>query len=671
MSVERTSLERVDVHSANPWNEDEEIDLRKYIDALIRWWREIIVVTLATILLVILAVEGLRFLLTPTYKADASVAIVRTFSDVSLDPRFKTQTDDTTNTQTNNSASSRRSALLSLASSGSIAQKVIEQLGDKLSNKEKIAANLADQVTAELAAGGRSGSESDLISISVVANSPEKATLIANAWSQIYVQTVNAIYGQVPDDLLTSIESEQTTAQKSYNKSQTDLETFVANNHIDTLNRQITETQGVIDNLQRGKANALTQLVNNVVDARSQVMKDYLTAQAESQVVAYKKEQEGRQALITAYLNAINNAQVDVFQQQSDRDAQLLRSYYNKWQQSMQALDDANVLKAQVEKGGQGAARSSGLALQLLKLQVFTQVFNNDTQPLHPNKIVDDPTKQSTTQPLVDTNNLRLQLQIGDSTPAVTQEEMLSDLNSFVSVLDKRRQDLETQITGLSNQLLAGSNYATLGKTIPLDSKLVRSVQAQYAKLSQPSWSSPLTSTLSPIATSALSPTLSQALPAGQSLDQLGEQWARELLQLKGLANLPTSKDVDGSVAQTISQLETQNLALKSQLEAERARQLRLAHERDLNWDTLKTLSSKVAELNLARAANSSEVRLAAPAVPPVDPLERLSLLLAIAAAGVVGLLLGIMITVFGEYLGKKPFLSRRLPGHKAAAAGV
>ncbi|MCX6050304.1 MAG: Wzz/FepE/Etk N-terminal domain-containing protein [Chloroflexi bacterium] len=668
MSVERTSLERVDVNrGANSWDEDEEIDLRKYIDALIRWWREIIVITLATILLVIVAVEGLRFLLTPRYEAEASVAIVRTFSDVSLDPRFKTQTEDTTTTQAN-SASARRSALLGLASSSSIAQKVIDQLGDKLSDNERIAANLAEQVTAEQGAGSRSGGESDLINLTAISDSPEKATVIANTWAQIYVQTVNAIYGQVPDDLLTSIESEQSTAQKSYDKSQTDLETFVANNHIDTLNRQITETQSIIDNLQRGKAAALTQLVNNIVAARSQVMKDYLTAQAESQVVAYKKEQEGRQALITTYLDAINNAQADVFQQQSDQDAKLLRSYYNTWQQSVQALSDANVLKAQVEKGGQGAVRSSGLALQLLKLQVFTQIFNNDTQPLHPNKIEDEKTPQQLDQPIVDANNVRLQLQIGDNTPTLTQEEMLGDLNSLISVLDSRRTDLESKIATLSDKLLAGSNYSALGKTIPLDSKLVQSVQAQYQQLSQPSWSSPLTATLAALAATTVSPTLGQALPAGQTLDQLGEQWARELLQLKGLANLPTNKDVDGSVAQTISQLETQNLALKAQLEAERSRQLRLTHERDLNWDTLKTLSSKVAELNLARAANSSEVRLAASAVPPVDPLKRLSLTLAVAAAGVVGLFLGIIITLFGEYLGKEPFLGRRPTAPKATA---
>jgi uncharacterized protein involved in exopolysaccharide biosynthesis len=647
MSVERTEAG----HVANTWSEDEEIDLRKYIDILVRWWREILLITLVIIAVAALAVVALKAVLAPRYEAIASVAIVRTFSDVSFDPRFKTQTDDATAAQAS-SAASRRSALIGLASSGAIAQKVIDQLGDKLSGKEKIPANLALLVTAELASGGRSGGDSDLINITAKADSPEKATAIANAWAQVYVQTVNGIYGQVPDDLLTSIEAELATVQKNYAKAQTDLEAFVANNHIDDVTRQITETQSVIDNLQRGKKDALTRFVDGVVNARGQVIQEFLKGQTDSQVVAYKKEQEGRQALITAYLNAINNAQVDVFKQQSDRDLQLLNNYYATWQQATRALADATSLKAQVEKGGDGAVRSSSLALQLLKLQVFTQVFTKETQP-NP-----DPSNNKPT----DVSDIRLQFQVTDNAPVLTQAEMLADLNSLIGVLDKRRQDLETQIATLSNQLLSGSNYNALGKTIPINSKLAQSVQQQYAKLADPSWSSMLTATVG----TPISSTLGQPLAANQSIEQLGQQWAADLLQLKGLANIPASNADGGSVAQTITQLEKDKLFLKSQLEAERARQLRLTQQRDLNWDTFKTLSNKVAELGLARAANSSEVRFASPAIPPVEPVARVSLLLVVAGAAALGLLLAVIIAFMAEYVGKAPFLRRSSPPESA-----
>lgn len=659
MSVERAEPGYV----ANAWSEDEEIDLRKYLNVLLRWWREIIFITLATIVLVALAVQALKLVLTPKYEASASVAIVRTFSDVSFDPRFKTQTDDLTAAQ-NPSASARRAALLALASSGSIAQKVIEQLGDKLNSNERVAETLAKSVTPELASGGRGGGDSDLINITIKADSPEKAALLVNTWSQIYVQSVNAIYGQVPDDLLTSIESEFESVQKNYTKSQSDLEAFVADNHIDTLSRQVTETQSVIDNLQRGKKEALTQLVNGIVNVRSQAVQDFLNTQATSQVSAYKKEIEGRQALITAYLNAINDTQVNVFKQQADRDNKLLNSYYTIWQQATRALEDANNLKAQVEKGGDSAARSSTLALQLLKLQVFTQIFNSETSPTP---------ATSNNQPRSDETNLRLQLQVGDNTPVFTQEQMLADLNSLISVLSKRRQDLETQITALSTQLLTGSNYNALGKTIPANSQLVQSVQVQYAKLRDPSWLSTITTTLATSATvGTISPTLTSAASSliANSMDSVSQKWADDLLQLKGLADVPAIGGND-AVARTVNQLEKNKLALKSQLEAEKARQLRLTQQRDLNWDTLKTLSSKVAELNLARAANGSEVRLAAPAIPPVDPVERVSLLLALAAAAVIGLMMAIIITALAEYVGKEPFLGRQSTVNKKVATGV
>lgn len=62
---------------------------------------------------------------------------------------------------------------------------------------------------------GRSG-QSDLINITVRTDSPEVSAAIANAWAQAYVQQVNSIYGQVPDDMLASIEAQLAEAQQVY-----------------------------------------------------------------------------------------------------------------------------------------------------------------------------------------------------------------------------------------------------------------------------------------------------------------------------------------------------------------------------------------------------------------------------------------------------------------------
>ncbi|GIV77839.1 MAG: hypothetical protein KatS3mg050_2233 [Litorilinea sp.] len=300
------------------WVAEDEIDLRQYLEVLLRWWREIVGLTLAAVVLAAVGVLILRQFQTPVYAASASVAIVRTISDVNFDPRFRTTSEDTTNST---AATARRSALVSLATSGAIAQAVAAELGDMLSEEERQPGTLVEMVTAELARPeGSRTTDSDLIRITVEADSPEKAAAIANTWARIYVDQVNTVYGQVPDELLNSIQAELAKAQEKYQQSQAQLEQFIAQSRVDELNRLVAEKQDIIDNLQRGKRTAIAALVDEAVKARQEVIAAYLEAQTRNQLVAFNKEQEGQRALVTAYLDAVNNTQVQAFQQQVERD---------------------------------------------------------------------------------------------------------------------------------------------------------------------------------------------------------------------------------------------------------------------------------------------------------------------------------------------------------------
>ena len=64
----------------------------------------------------------------PVYEANATAAIVRTSTDVRFDERFTTSSDQPAMLDVN----SRRTALVALVKSGSIAQQVIDELGDQL-----------------------------------------------------------------------------------------------------------------------------------------------------------------------------------------------------------------------------------------------------------------------------------------------------------------------------------------------------------------------------------------------------------------------------------------------------------------------------------------------------------------------------------------------------------
>ena len=456
------SQERVQAPDA--WAAEDEIDLRKYLDILIRWWREIALITLTAVVLAAIGILALRFLLPAQYEASADVAIVRTVSDVNFDERFRTDPENLGTDFT--SLSARRSALLGLVATGSIAQEVITQLGDTLSTEEQNPANLVDMVSAELANAGGAGSDSDLIRITVTADNAEKAAAIANAWARIYVREVNTIYGQVPNEVMASIQTELAAAEKQYLTSQANLETFTASNRIDEL-----------------------------------------------------------------------TGAVNILQQRVDQEVSLQKAYLLQWQDTQEQLATATALRTQVEQGGEGAARSNMAALQILKMSVYGMTPEG------------------------------LQVEVRDL-PDVNQQAMMADLDGLLQSLTQRLSDLETKIAAGGTQL---------------------------------GFTKGVTSTL----TSALE-------------------------------NLRTSK---------------------AQLEAATAKQLQLIQQRDLNWDAYKTLSSKVAELNLTRAAASSEVRFGAPAVPPIDSLQRISLLIGVLSGGLVGLFLSIFYAFFAYYLGKVPFL--------------
>lgn len=241
MSVNTLETPRV----AEPWPADDEIDLRQYLDVVIRWWREIVLITAGVALLAALAILALRLVLPPSYTATAGVAIARTVSNVSFDERFQT-TSDELGTDTA-SASARRSALMGLVATGGIANEVIAEVGALLSEEERDPSYLIEQIEAVPGPVTGARTDSDLIRILATADSPEKAAAIANAWANAYVRQVNTVYGQVPNAVLNSIQAELAVAEQAYLEAQSQLEAFLAENQLKDLNSLLTVLQQRVD----------------------------------------------------------------------------------------------------------------------------------------------------------------------------------------------------------------------------------------------------------------------------------------------------------------------------------------------------------------------------------------------------------------------------------------
>lgn len=238
------SVHSVQEHPAGQWENAEEIDLARYVGALASRWLEILLVTLTVMLLTAAGVLAYRAFTPPIYEATATVAIVRTLTDVRFDARFTTSAEEE-----NLDVNSRRMALIALVDSGDLAQQVIDELGDALPPKLRDPVELLDAVEGEMAqvAGG---GQSDLINITVRAESPETAALIANTWAQAYVQQVNRVYGQVSDEMVNTVTAELQTAQQTYAAAQQQLEAHLAVSPLDTLIRQANAISTTLDSAQ-------------------------------------------------------------------------------------------------------------------------------------------------------------------------------------------------------------------------------------------------------------------------------------------------------------------------------------------------------------------------------------------------------------------------------------
>jgi capsular polysaccharide biosynthesis protein len=546
MMVEPTE----DLEPEDDWMAEGESDWRHYMVTLVSWWREIAVIAVATALLAGLAASALNWLSGPQYKASADVAIVRTVSEITLDPRFTT-TSGTDIRYIATNASAWRNALLALAEAPAIAQQVVEQLGDVLDPQERIPDNLARQVQADLVGAGGSSSSSDLMRITATTDSPDKAARIATVWAETYVRMANQIYGQAPDELLASIQAEQVQAESNYKKAQTALEEFIASNRLDDLNRQITEKQDIIDQIAKARA-----------------------------------------ALTATYFDTETGNQTARFE---------------RWLQVSRALDQARTLRAQVAAGDATYTGSSALVAELLKLQALTQILDEPPRML-------PATESSSTGSLqVQVGTTPLQIQLNADTK-LSQNELLADIDGLTQALEQRRVELERQIAASVDQLLSADMYTVLAQTARGGSSLAQSMRAR---------------------------------PAVQS-DTIGS------------STFPTATVSSELLTSTGRDLEEEVRGLRAQLESERARNEQLTQARDLAWETFKTASGKAAELTLARAAASSEVRLAAHAVPPRMPLSGIGTLLAVVLGGLLGLLLGVLIAWVASSLGRPPFLSKR-----------
>lgn len=581
--------------TANPMDDNNmiegEIDLRKYIVALARRWRLILTSTIVASLL-----GGLFTLIfPPPYEAAAGVAIIRTSTQVEFDPKLKTLTSDELAAQAQ-TTDSRRNTLVGLVANPSIAEKVIKSHSSLLEEREKNPAVLGEKVRSELVTRG------DLVMIKVRDANPNKASEIANAWAEEYETFVNRLYVGAGDRYVASVRAEFERAEKEALASQKELENFIATSEADQFKRTIDEKKQILDALQLGRQNAVTLVISEQLRANSGIIAAYLDAQSQNRLIAFEKEQEGRRKLVGAILNAANETRVGSFSEQVRADISTLQQLYASRVKTRQMIIDARAMRDSIQQGGDSAAKSNNLALALLKAQAF-----------------------ALTSSLSNTIQINLPTTNGSDINAQSQ---LVDLNALVQALEGKDKSLSVEIERLTKELLSGAEFR-----LPSGEQLESSVVNEAISRTYP-----LLFDVGSIGR------LSENIPVSNPLTIAAQERANELMQFR--MSTISVESITGATKgdDAINVLQQEIREAQSKLERDESQMKVLEIARDLKRDTFQTLGRKLAEVNLSSAITGSEVRFAVTAVPP--DRRSTSQLLIVMIAGLIGLLLGIVLSI-------------------------
>lgn len=211
---------------------DDEIDFRPYFLTMRKnWWQIALITILAAMTAYIFSISQIRI-----YQATATILITRTKVTLSLAEQFKTINEpiDTI---------SRMNAMLAIARGDSLAIQTLEAIRLQYPELDLEVDNLRNMV--------KITSDGDIINVTATHSDPDVAASIANNWAQNAVTAIRYAYSgeQLPSEILSGLEP----ARQQYETTQVKLESFLKENRVDVLQRQIDEISALLDELDQNR----------------------------------------------------------------------------------------------------------------------------------------------------------------------------------------------------------------------------------------------------------------------------------------------------------------------------------------------------------------------------------------------------------------------------------
>ena len=227
---------------------EEEIDLRPYMQALLKSWKWIVVVAVLAAVVAFVVSS----LLPPTYKATALVAVIKPGQLVQFDERFAALAE-----------TQPLKAYPELATSDEILQELLVEVSE-------IAPGIHSLEALRMATEASAGADPSIVRLSVTYDQPEVAAEIANLWAELYVNRANEIFGDQGGEPLAYFESQRENAAQELARTEQTLIEFQARNRSVILQNELTSLQQAQAN-QLAKQQQITTILQDIQGLRSQL----------------------------------------------------------------------------------------------------------------------------------------------------------------------------------------------------------------------------------------------------------------------------------------------------------------------------------------------------------------------------------------------------------------
>jgi uncharacterized protein involved in exopolysaccharide biosynthesis len=208
---------------------EDEIDLRVYINVLVRHWRLVVALTL----LAGAAAFVVSLLLPTKYRATAVVVVTRPLYQFQFSPAIQNLPE------TVQQGLLTGKAALELATSDAMLQQVLHEVGDELPSEERNLVSIKEMLTA------KGGSDPSIVNLSVLNRDPQRVTRIANTWASLYVRQVNDLYSQSGEQL-EFFEGQLTQAKNDLDEADQALVDFQKRNDSTILQAQLSAKQSAL-----------------------------------------------------------------------------------------------------------------------------------------------------------------------------------------------------------------------------------------------------------------------------------------------------------------------------------------------------------------------------------------------------------------------------------------